>query len=259
MLSYLLVPTVSHGRGGAAYLWPCGPPPWDICLLPTTCASGFPGGCSPAAGEWPGRTRRGTRSLQEQEAGAKAPLRSTPRSRVLPCHRPAPNAPPGTLGALSLRASPRNPLLPCWGCPEIHLICRQKFCLHPKTQISHLKESVARESFARLALRLLFQTGALKQRGIQPVLMGEDAQHPAPLQAPLFLGPELQKKDRGNGSSSPGNSAPLSQRAAFCSSYLLRFHCLTRQCQNKFSHESTDLYSRSGYRDFTSLLMSAKL
>lgn len=115
-----LLPPGPYGEprvGGAAYLWPCGPPPWDICLLPTTCASGFPGGCSPAAGEWPGRTRRGTRSLQEQEAGAKAPLRSTPRSRALPCHQPAPNAPPGTLGALSLRASPRNPLLPCWGCP----------------------------------------------------------------------------------------------------------------------------------------------
>lgn len=40
---------------------------------------------------------------------------------------------------------------------------------------------------------------------------GEDAQHPAPLQAPLFLGPELQKKGRGNGSSSPGNSALLSR------------------------------------------------
>lgn len=73
----MLLPPGPYGEpraGGAAYLWPCGPPPWDICLLPTTCASGFPGGCSPAAGEWPGRTRRGTRSLQEQEAGAKAPL-----------------------------------------------------------------------------------------------------------------------------------------------------------------------------------------
>lgn len=91
----MLLPPGPYGEpraGGAAYLWPCGPPPWDICLLPTTCASGFPGGCSPAAGEWPGRTRRGTRSLQEQEAGAKAPLR--PACLPLgPAHCPATSLP----------------------------------------------------------------------------------------------------------------------------------------------------------------------
>lgn len=46
------------------YLWLCGLPPWGTCRLPTTSASGFPGGCSPAAGEWPDQTRPGKLSLR---------------------------------------------------------------------------------------------------------------------------------------------------------------------------------------------------
>lgn len=55
------------------------------------------------------------------------------------------------------------------------------------------------------------------------------------------LPPEILRKGHGKDCASPSNS--LSQPAAFSSSYLLGFHCLTRQCQNKFSPEGRDLYS----------------
>lgn len=56
-------PPGRRGGPGHPYLWLCGLPPWGTCPLPTTCASEFPDGCSPATGEWPDQTRPGRRSL----------------------------------------------------------------------------------------------------------------------------------------------------------------------------------------------------
>lgn len=85
-----------EGGPGRPYLWLCGPPPWGTCPLPTTCASGFPGGCSPAAGEWPDQTRPERRSLgvtgepETQDVSApSASLCSLARSQP-PCHPPPP-------------------------------------------------------------------------------------------------------------------------------------------------------------------------
>ena len=74
---------------GVAYLWLCGPPLWGTCLLPTTFASRFPGGCSLATGEWPGQTHRETQSLQHQEVRGKA----RPQPAFLPHHDALPVCP----------------------------------------------------------------------------------------------------------------------------------------------------------------------
>lgn len=69
-----------EGSPKCAYLWLCDLPPWGTFPLPTTFASESPGGCSPVAGEWPGRTHPGTLSLQgqrEARAGCQCPTRHT--------------------------------------------------------------------------------------------------------------------------------------------------------------------------------------
>lgn len=72
-------------ESGVAYLWLCGPPLWGTSLLPTISASGSPGGCSLATGEWPGRTHRETQSLQHQEVHGKAPPRPAFLPTTMPC------------------------------------------------------------------------------------------------------------------------------------------------------------------------------
>lgn len=73
------------------YLWLCDLPPWGTCRLPTTCASEFLGGCSPAAGEWPGQTHPGKPNLwghrRAQNTGCKCPVRHH--------SAPFPSTPPG--------------------------------------------------------------------------------------------------------------------------------------------------------------------
>ena len=61
------------------HLWLCDLPPWGTCRLPTIYASEFLGGCSPATGEWPGRTHPGKPNLwghrRAQNTERECPLR----------------------------------------------------------------------------------------------------------------------------------------------------------------------------------------
>lgn len=99
-----------EGGPGRPYLWLCDPPPWGTCPLPTTCASGFPGGCSPAAGEWPDQTRPERRSLG---------VTGEPKTQDV-------SAPSASLCSLARPQPPRRPPCPCsaggkgLGCPQEH-------------------------------------------------------------------------------------------------------------------------------------------
>lgn len=84
-------PLGQEGEALRPHLWLCDLPPWDICLLPTICASEFPGGCSPAAGEWLDRTRLGKPNLwghrRVQHTGHERPRthHAAPFPRKPPC------------------------------------------------------------------------------------------------------------------------------------------------------------------------------
>lgn len=93
----LLSPRAGGDAPEPTYLWLCDLPPWGTCRLPTICASEFLGGCSPAAGEWPGQTHPGKPNLwghgRAQNTGCKCAVRHH--------SAPFPSTPPGHSGHLT--------------------------------------------------------------------------------------------------------------------------------------------------------------
>lgn len=123
-----------EGDPGRPYLWLCDPPPWGTCPLPTTCASGFPGGCSPAAGEWPDQTRPERRSLG---------VTGEPKTQDV-------SAPSASLCSLARPQPHRHPPCPCsaggegLGSPQEHgLHCAQAGTLRGEDCVLALRAAPA--------------------------------------------------------------------------------------------------------------------